>query len=155
MKNYVIYLKINTQERIADAFGKTTDNFCFDSPAFEIYNDNIVYYNGQKLSVTYLDGKSRSFKFIYKAMKSIALYINNLTCKVNLTISPERFFWAKVNELISYEILPKECRKIFGTYYNSNNELKVYIKQRTDLEDLTAKDRQLYMCVYSWRSYYL
>lgn len=128
MRKYSITLNNENKDRIANAFNKDCWDFSFNSPALEIYNDNIVYYNGQKLSVTYLDGKSRSFKFIHKAMKSIALYINNLTYKVNLTISPERFFWAKVNELINYEILPKECRKLFGTYYNSNNELKVYIK---------------------------
>lgn len=103
------------------------------------YGPEIFYFDGKK--AVYYKFKTKSFKFIFKALKSIAAYINDMPC--NELISPERLFWAKVHELIKYDHLPKETLKLFGT--GMNGSLKVYIKQRTDLEDLTAKDRQLYI----------
>jgi len=68
--------------------------------------------------------KTRSFKFIFKALKAIAQYINDMPG--NELISPERLFWAKVHELIKYDDIPKETLKLFGT--GMNGSLKVYIK---------------------------
>lgn len=134
MNAYKITLNENpTNEelsRIAEGFGLDHEwQFNFNAAACEITDDCIKTYDPIKRSmlVRYCNGSPRDMAYFRKAVQAMADYVNSVSTSINLFISPERLFWAKMNELVTYGVFPKSMLKLFTTSYSGLKTMAVSI----------------------------